>query len=62
MFEPGYTGYNGRLDKRASGLGLSMAQRAAKLLAIRLTLTSTPGKGTTARLVFPAEGEITARA
>lgn len=62
VFEPGYTGYNGRLDKRASGLGLSMAQRAAKMLAIRLTLTSTPGKGTTARLVFPAEGEITARA
>lgn len=61
VFEAGYTGANGRLDKRASGLGLSMAQRAAKMLAIRLTLTSTPGKGTTARLVFPAEGEITAR-
>lgn len=61
VFEAGYTGYNGRLDKRASGLGLSMAQRAAEMLAIRLTLTSTPGKGTTARLVFPAEGEITAR-
>ena len=61
VFEAGYTGYNGRLDKRASGLGLSMARRAADMLAIRLTLTSQPGKGTTARLAFPGEGELSAR-
>ena len=61
VFEAGYTGYNGRLDKRASGLGLSMARRAADMLAIRLTLASRPGEGTRARLVFPAEGELNAR-
>ena len=53
MFEKGYTGYNGRLDKRASGIGLYMAKQVAQALAIEIQLTSQVGKGTRVGLVFP---------
>ncbi|MDL2317583.1 sensor histidine kinase [Eubacteriales bacterium OttesenSCG-928-A19] len=53
IFEKGYTGFNGRLDQRASGLGLYMAQRVAGQLGIRIYPESTPGKGTSMTLVFP---------
>ena len=36
IFERGYTGYNGRLDSRASGIGLYMAKRVADALGIAL--------------------------
>ncbi|MDR1620060.1 MAG: sensor histidine kinase [Clostridiales bacterium] len=53
VFEHGYTGYNGRLDKRASGIGLFLTKRVAGALNIRLELVSAPGEGTQARLYFP---------
>ncbi|MEA5059549.1 MAG: sensor histidine kinase [Candidatus Pelethousia sp.] len=54
VFEYGYTGQNGRLDKRATGIGLYLARRAAEALGILLALESTPGKGTRAMLTFPS--------
>lgn len=54
IFEKGFTGYNGRLDLRASGIGLSLAKRAADALGIVLTATSAIGSGTQIRLTFPA--------
>lgn len=53
VFEKGFTGYNGRLDKRASGIGLYMARKAADALSVRLHLTSEEGKGTRVELRFP---------
>ena len=50
VFEPGFTGRNGREDKRASGLGLYLCRRICRGLGHELTLDSEPGKGTTARL------------
>lgn len=58
IFEKGYTGYNGRLDKRASGLGLYMAKRAADRLAVKIEITSELGKGTKAILRFPDRSGI----
>lgn len=55
VFEKGYTGYNGRLDKRASGIGLFLARRVSNALRLRLELTSAPGKGTKAIMWFPQE-------
>lgn len=46
VFEKGYTGYNGRKDKRASGLGLYLCRRILTRLGHTMTLTSEPGKGT----------------
>lgn len=53
IFEKGYTGYNGRLDKRASGIGLYLAKKVADTLAIRIQIESKLGVGTQAILVFP---------
>ena len=50
VFDKGYTGYNGRTDKRASGLGLWLCRRVCENLGHTLTLESAPGEGTTAKL------------
>lgn len=50
IFERGYTGYNGRVDKRASGLGLYLCKMICDRLGHNITAESTPGKGTTIRL------------
>lgn len=46
IFEKGYTGYNGRMDKRASGIGLYLCKRVCGNLGIRLSVSSEVGKGT----------------
>ena len=50
VFEKGYTGYNGRSDRHATGIGLYLCRRVCKNLNIPLTATSEPGKGTVMRL------------
>jgi len=45
IFEKGYTGANGRLNEKSSGLGLYLCSKAATLLEIPITAQSTPGKG-----------------
>ena len=47
IFEKGYTGINGRIGQKSSGLGLYLAKKAAELLAIPLRAESTPGEGST---------------
>ena len=46
IFEKGYTGYHGREDKRASGLGLYLCKRICDNLGIRVRAESTLGEGT----------------
>lgn len=55
VFAKGYTGTNGRMDKRATGLGLYMAKQVADQLSVGLSLESAPGQGTRAILTFPQE-------
>ena len=50
VFDWGYTGYNGRLDKRSTGIGLALCRQAAQLLGHRIEITSTPGIGTLVKL------------
>ena len=45
IFEKGYTGANGRLNDKSSGLGLYLCGEAASLLNIPITAESTPGEG-----------------
>lgn len=47
IFEKGYTGQNGRLERSASGLGLYLTRRAAELLHIPIAVESRLGQGTT---------------
>ena len=50
IFEQGFTGCNGRTDKRASGLGLYLCRRVCGRLGHTITAESEPGRGTTVRL------------
>ena len=45
IFEKGYTGDNGRLDKKSTGIGLYLCRKAAEKLGHVLTAESEPGKG-----------------
>ena len=47
IFEKGFTGYHGRTDKRATGLGLYLCKQAADKLGIRISVRSEVGKGST---------------
>ena len=58
IFEKGYTGYNGRMDTRASGIGLYLVKRAADALGIRVEVSSVLGKGTRVVLRFPVLDEF----
>ena len=50
VFERGFTGQNGRLDKKATGIGLYLCRRVTELLGHTLSITSAPGKGTQVRV------------
>ena len=58
IFEKGYTGYNGRMDTRASGIGLYLVKRTADALGIRVSVTSELGRGTRVLLQFPVYDEF----
>ena len=46
IFERGYTGYNGRKDKKATGIGLFLVKTIIEKLNGRVIIESEPGKGT----------------
>ncbi len=46
IFEKGFTGYNGRLDKKSTGLGLYLSREILTKLAHSIRITSEAGKGT----------------
>jgi signal transduction histidine kinase len=46
IFEKGYTGFNGRLDKKASGIGLYLVKKVATALNHEIYIESQVGKGT----------------
>lgn len=47
IFENGYTGYNGRTDQKASGIGLYLCKRICTNLGHTITASSTVDVGTT---------------
>ena len=50
VFEKGYTGCNGRLDSRSSGLGLYLCKRICRNLGADISIASEIGKGTAVSL------------
>ena len=45
IFEKGYTGINGRIGQKSSGLGLYLAKKAADLIGIQISVESKAGEG-----------------
>lgn len=48
--EKGYTGYNGRSDKKATGIGLYLCRRILERLGHTIRVESAPGEGTAVRI------------
>lgn len=46
IFEKGYTGYNGRKDKKSTGIGLYLCREILERLSHHIEITSTLGQGT----------------
>ena len=53
IFEKGFTGYNGRAQKKATGLGLYLCRRIADKLNCTLRVDSIVGQGTIFYIDFP---------
>ncbi|MEY8390933.1 sensor histidine kinase [Lachnospiraceae bacterium 45-W7] len=52
VFDKGYTGYNGRNDKKASGIGLYLVKEILNRLGHKIQVESEPGVGTRMKIVF----------
>lgn len=50
VFDKGYTGHNGRMDKKATGIGLYLCRRVTELLGHTIAIASQPGEGTQVRI------------
>ena len=50
VFDKGYTGCNGRTDKKASGIGLYLCRRVCRKLGHGIDAQSSPGEGTVIRI------------
>lgn len=59
VFEKGFTGYIGRMDKKSTGIGLYLCKRILSKLSHTIKIESTPGKGTKVKIGF-ATAEIAA--
>lgn len=58
IFEKGYTGYNGRMDKKSTGIGLYLCSRTMEKLGGTIWAESEVGKGTTFYLKFPEKAKV----
>lgn len=52
IWEKGFTGYNGREDKRATGIGMYLCKRVLEDLSHTIAVTSQVGKGTKVSIGF----------
>lgn len=55
IFEKGYTGFNGRMDKKATGLGLYLCRQILDKLSHGIRAESKPGAGTRMMICFQEE-------
>lgn len=55
ILEKGYTGYNGRLNKRSTGIGLYLVKSVCDMLGVEINIKSELKKGTEVTLKFKSE-------
>lgn len=58
VFEKGFTGYNGREDKKATGIGLYLCRRILTKLGHDITVNSRLGEGTLVRLILSGGAQV----
>lgn len=55
VFERGFTGYNGRRDKKSTGIGLYLCKEIITRLSHKVSMTSEIGKGTKVAIDFSTD-------
>lgn len=55
VFERGFTGYNGRMDKKSTGIGLYLCKEIIIRLSHKISMTSEVGKGTKVAIDFSTD-------
>ena len=50
VFERGFTGYNGRMNKKSTGIGLYLCKKVLDKLSHKIYITSEVGKGTAVKI------------
>ena len=50
VFEKGFTGFNGRMDKKSTGIGLYLCKKILNKLSHKITITSQIDLGTMVRI------------
>lgn len=58
VFEQGYTGCNGRIDQKATGIGLCLCRRICRRLGHTITISSQVDKGTAVRIDLRRESRL----
>ena len=58
VFEKGFTGTNGRNQKKSTGIGLYLCKKLCNKLGIGIELNSVQNEGTEVKLVFPKDSYI----
>lgn len=59
VFEKGYTGYNGRTDKKSTGIGLYLCRRILTKLGHEISIESAVGRGTKVTIALGGDEENT---
>lgn len=59
IFEKGFTGFNGRMDKKSTGIGLYLCREILNKLAVPVRVASKTGEGTKVYLYFPKCSNLT---
>lgn len=55
VFEKGFTGYNGRMDKKSTGIGLYLSKQILNKLSHTICISSEVGKGTKVKISMARE-------
>lgn len=55
IFERGFTGYNGRMDKKSTGIGLYLCREICSRLSHPISVSAKTGEGTQVRIEFYQE-------
>ena len=58
IFEKGFTGFNGRYEKKSSGLGLYLCKKTLDKLGHHIEISSKVGEGTRIEIIFPKEDTL----
>ena len=58
IFEKGFTGFNGRYEKKSRGLGLYLCKKTLDKLGHHIEISSKVGEGTRIEITFPKEDTL----